>query len=116
MNKAPPLDPLLAWVLQVAKLPIEEVQAWRCKVLSYWEVLAERCSEEIPHWRSTLPDLCRRLYEKSGFNGPLFYEMFKFLRQLGYPDVNLWHDICNGFPSGQVPSARISRAPAGRED
>jgi len=100
----PPSDPLVARALQIAKLPIQEVNADRRRVLAHWEGVAAYTEAERADWLADLPEHCRLLYSASGFHGPLFRAMFMFLRRLGYPDVHLWRDVCKGFPSGKLLS------------
>ena len=99
-----PIDPLLARALNIAKIPIAEVYATRSSLLKHWEEIASLTEDSRSQWLSELPAHSRQLYEQSGFHGPLFHEMFKFLRKLGYPDANLWRDICHGFPTGRLLS------------
>jgi len=100
--RQPSIDPFLARCLQVASLPSDEVAQVRLQRLAMWSAVSRTGDSEKQAWLQELPQHSRKLYGSTGFNGPLFAKMHRYMVSLGYPDKHLWRDVCKGFPTGCV--------------
>ena len=109
--RPPKLDPTLERTLAIAQLDPAEVARARMRRLKIWHDIFCQTADERIAWLNTLPSHAMQLYEKSGFNGPLFRIIHQYMLNLGYPDKHLFDHICKGFPSGCVlPRTGLWRA------
>ena len=112
-----PLDPLLHRALRIAKLAPQDIQKTRAHKLAKWAALAEEAALEKDAWLRSLPSHVASVFRNTGFNGPLFQRLHQYLVSHGYPDTELFDDICRGMPIGGVlPASGLwpARDPAAR--
>ena len=98
----PPLDPLLARARAVAADHGPTLDAVRLRHLATWTRIAAECEGEREAWLQSLPRHAEAVYRDSGFHGPLFGRIHRYLVTFGYPDKTVYEDVCAGFPSGGV--------------